>query len=80
MGGPPRRPVPVNVNGIGRIPEKPEALETSIDFGGLSLQDFAAEGTPEPVASPVHTYSAQSVEECMCFAPSPRDFAYRECS
>ncbi|KAL1599862.1 Vacuolar protein sorting-associated protein 52 [Paraconiothyrium brasiliense] len=63
MGGPPRNPPPLQANGIGVIPEKPEELEISIDFGGLSLQDFAAEDTPEPVASPVHTYSAQSVEE-----------------
>lgn len=70
MGGPPRKPVPLKTSVIGVIPDKPEELDTSIDFGGLSLHEFAAEGTPEPVASPVHTYSAQSVEECMCFAPS----------
>ncbi|KAF2450331.1 Sac2 family protein [Karstenula rhodostoma CBS 690.94] len=63
MGRPPRKPVLLKASGIGVLPEKPEELDTSIDFGGLSLHDFAAEDTPEPVASPVHTYSAQSVEE-----------------
>ncbi|KAJ4289007.1 Vacuolar protein sorting-associated protein 52 [Kalmusia sp. IMI 367209] len=63
MGGPPRKPVTIKVNGIGVIPDKPGEMETNIDFGELSLQDFAAADIPEPVASPVHTYSAQSVEE-----------------
>ncbi|KAF9729277.1 hypothetical protein PMIN06_010873 [Paraphaeosphaeria minitans] len=63
MGAPPRKPVPLKAGGIGVIPDKPDELETGIDFGGLSLHDFATEGTPEPLASPVHTYCAQSVEE-----------------
>lgn len=72
MGGPPRKPV--NLKGeaaIGTIPNKPEEVVVDIDFGGLSLQDFAAEAAPEIRHShPVHTYSSQSVEECMCSFPA----------
>lgn len=71
MGGPPRKPVAVQAGGIGVLPDKPEELDTDIDFEGLSLQDFAAAEVHRPVTSLVHTYSAQSVEECMSLESTP---------
>ncbi|KAH7385535.1 Sac2 family protein [Phaeosphaeria sp. MPI-PUGE-AT-0046c] len=64
MGGMPRKPLPGEGEKEGSFPHKPEVLEEDIDFGGLSLQDFAAEAPREKkLNTPVHTYSAQSVEE-----------------
>lgn len=64
MGGPPRRPVAVNGDAAGAAPQKPAEVDVDIDFGGLSLQAFAAEAAPEQrQPNPVHTYSTQSVEE-----------------
>ncbi|KAF2257830.1 Sac2 family protein [Lojkania enalia] len=65
LGGPPRRPIATKGDASAeRVPKKPEDVVEEIDFGGLSLQDFAAVETPGiRRSSPVHTYSAQSVEE-----------------
>lgn len=47
------------------VVEKPEDVVENIDFGDLSLQAFAAEGDAgAPPISDVHTYTAQSIEEC----------------
>jgi hypothetical protein len=65
MGGPPRKPVVSRGDQFGAIPGKPDQVEVNIDFGELSLQDFVAQAAAEKrQSSPVHTYSAQSVEEC----------------
>jgi hypothetical protein len=67
MGGAPRKPL-ISSGGKEHVfPRKPEEVVEEIDFGGLSLQDFAAETPREHKRDPsVHTYSAQSVEECTC--------------
>jgi hypothetical protein len=53
-------------------PVKPVELVDNIDFGGLSLQEFAQESKLHAQElAPVHTYSAQSVEECMCLVRKP---------
>lgn len=63
MGGTPRRPT--NTNGNGEAAYKPYELEADIDFGELSLHDFAEAAVSEQQRdTSVHTYSAQSVEEC----------------
>ncbi|KAJ4363825.1 Vacuolar protein sorting-associated protein 52 [Ascochyta clinopodiicola] len=65
MGGPSRRPVYGNGNGEP-IQQKPDEVDADIDFGGLSLRNFAEAGLPEQRQNSntsVHTYSAQSVEE-----------------
>ncbi|KAF2802931.1 Vps52-domain-containing protein [Mytilinidion resinicola] len=63
LGAPPRRPVLSKGNGSASVPpQKPAELVDDIDFGGLSLHEFAQETTAQELA-PVHTYSAQSVEE-----------------
>lgn len=64
MGGMPRKPLEGEGGKERTVPQKPEVLVEDIDFGGLSLQDFAAEAPREHKQNtPVHTYSAQSVEE-----------------
>ncbi|KAF2034295.1 Vps52-domain-containing protein [Setomelanomma holmii] len=65
MGGLPRKPLASNGEKPSVLPQKPEILVVEgIDFSGLSLRDFAAESPNERKPSPpVHTYSAQSVEE-----------------
>lgn len=66
LGAPPRNPIQRDGH-IGTIPTKPDEVVEDIDFGGLSLQDFAAAETPQRRREePVHTYSAQSIKECMC--------------
>ncbi|KAF2010425.1 Sac2 family protein [Aaosphaeria arxii CBS 175.79] len=63
MGGPPRKPV-TRVDTPVEPAKKPDVVVVEIDFGGLSLKEFAAAETAEiRHSSPVHTYSAQSVEE-----------------
>lgn len=80
MGGPPRRPVAVNGDAAGAAPQKPAEVDVDIDFGGLSLQAFAAEAAPEQrQPNPVHTYSTQSVEECTCSHAVLKSFAHRAC-
>ena len=65
MGGPPRKPVSTNGHSDD-VRHKPDEMDADIDFGGLSLQDFAAAEIPEQQRQniSVHTHSAQSVEEC----------------
>ncbi|KAF2193292.1 Sac2 family protein [Zopfia rhizophila CBS 207.26] len=65
LGGPPRKPSARKSEGISEdAPERPEEVVEDVDFGGLSLQEFAPAAIPEiRQTSPVHTYSAQSVEE-----------------
>jgi hypothetical protein len=77
MGGPPRNGPATNGHGVGHVLEKPEQLDEDIDFQGLSLQDFVVDKPVErqPPTS-VHTYSAQSVEECTCFCFAWRVFAH----
>jgi hypothetical protein len=81
MGGPPRKPVVPKGDEFGAIPSKPDAVEVDIDFGDLSLQAFAAQAAAETrQSSTVHTYSAQSVEECTCLCPTFCRFAHCDCS
>ncbi|KAF2870709.1 Sac2 family-domain-containing protein [Massariosphaeria phaeospora] len=65
MGGLPRKPAAgKGGNTTGTLPERPEEVVEDIDFGGLSLHDFAAADVPDmQQLSSVHTYSAQSVDE-----------------
>ncbi|RMZ70097.1 Vps52 Sac2 family [Pyrenophora seminiperda CCB06] len=60
MGGPPRSLAATDGGAAGTILARPDEVDEDIDFGGLSLQAFAAE---VKAPSSVHTYSAQSVEE-----------------
>lgn len=77
MGGPPRNVPATNGHGAGNTLRKPEELEEHVDFQGLSLQDFVAERAAEQQPpTPVHTYSAQSVEECTCLCSVSRAFAH----
>lgn len=47
---------------------KPEVVVEEIDFGGLSLLEFANAKDEVSVLPPtVDTYSAQSIDECMFF-------------
>lgn len=67
LGGPPRNPVANKRDSAIEESKKPAEVIEDIDFGGLSLQEFAAADTPDVQhSSPIHTYSAQSVEECTC--------------
>ena len=79
MGGLPRKPLAGDAT-TRAIPQKPEEVVVDIDFGGLSLQDFAAQA---PVAQRqstlVHTYSAQSVEECTSSSPALELPAHGDC-
>lgn len=65
MGRPPRRPVVSKFNGEFMPAKKPDVVVEEIDFGGMSLEQFAtaAETAELRHSSPVHTYSAQSVVE-----------------
>jgi len=78
MGAPPRSLAATNGNASGNILGRPEEVDEDVDFGGLSLQAFAAE-TPAPISS-VHTYSPQSVEECTCLCSRSQVFAHATCS
>jgi hypothetical protein len=70
MGGLPRKPL-AGDDTSRVIPQKPEELVGDIDFGGLSLQDFAAQApAAQRQSTLVHTYSAQSVEECTSSNPA----------
>lgn len=65
MGGRPRKPITSNGDGAGALQQKPEEVVVDIDFGELSLHDFAAQQAPKQrQTSFVNTCSAQSVEEC----------------
>ena len=80
MGGPPRNSPATNGEDSTRISEKPGVVEEEIDFGDLSLHDFAAAKTAERQQSTsVHTYSAQSVEECMFSCSESQVFAHCAC-
>jgi hypothetical protein len=80
MGGLPRKPLASNGKRDQALPQKPEVVISEIDFGGLSLQDFAAEAPRQHHQNtPVHTYSAQSVEECTCSPLTLRRFAHGDC-
>jgi len=80
MGGPPRQPITIIRGKEQDIPKKPEVVVDEIDFGGLSLHDFAAEAPHEHQhPTSVHTYSAQSVEECMCSSLVSRRYAHCDC-
>ena len=78
MGAPPRSLAATNGIASGSILGRPEEVDEDVDFGGLSLQAFAAEA-PAPI-SPVHTYSPQSVEECTCLCSGSQVFAHATCS
>ena len=81
MGGPPRKPVTSKGDRFGAIPSKPDELEVDIEFGELSLQAFVVQAAADTrQSSTVHTYSAQSVEECMCLPPTFCRFAHGDCS
>ena len=77
MGGPPRNGPTTNGHGVGDVLGKPEQLDEHVDFQGMSLQDFVADKPAErqPPTS-VHTYSAQSVEECTCCYSASQVFAH----
>jgi hypothetical protein len=80
MGGLPRKPLSGSGEKEQDIPQKPEVVVDEIDFGGLTLHDFAAQAPREQQQpTSVHTYSAQSVEECMCSSLVSRRFAHRDC-
>jgi hypothetical protein len=80
MGGMPRKPLVSSDEREHVFPRRPEVVVEEIDFGGLSLQDFAAEAPREHKRVPsVHTYSAQSVEECTCSSFTLRRFAHCDC-
>jgi hypothetical protein len=80
MGGPPRTSPATNGGESARISEKPGEVEEDIEFAGLSLHDFVAVKTAErQQPTPVHTYSAQSVEECMCSCLESQVFAHCAC-
>lgn len=81
MGGLPRKSLASNGKRDLALPQKPEVIVEEIDFGGLSLQDFAAEAPRQHQHNTsVHTYSAQSVEECTCSPLTLRRFAHGDCS
>jgi hypothetical protein len=66
IGAPPRA---ARVNG-GSSTEviHPEDLVEDVDFGSLSLQAFAeGEGQETVPSEDVHSYSAQSIDECTFF-------------
>jgi hypothetical protein len=80
MGGLPRKPLAGDREKDEYIPQKPEVMVDVINFGGLSLHDFAAEAPRErQQPTSVYTCSAQSVEECMCSTSVSRGFAHRDC-
>lgn len=59
---------------------RPVELAEEVDFGGLSLEEFADEkedrGSTQP--SDVHSYTVQSIEQCMLVfnIPVPLNRAY----
>jgi hypothetical protein len=80
MGGPPRNTPVTNAEEVAPMSGKPEEAEEHIDFGELSLQDFVAVKTAErQQPTSVHTYSAQSVEECTCSCLESQVFAHCVC-
>lgn len=77
LGGPPKR-APAMDGDDRAAQERPAELDGDIDFGSLSLHEFAVQETPEQQQpTPVHIYSAQSVEECMCSFTALGSFAHR---
>lgn len=78
MGGVPRKPLAGAGEKAQAISKKPDVVVEEIDFGGLSLRDFAAAEAPREHerSTIVHTYSAQSVEECMCSSLTSRSVAH----
>jgi hypothetical protein len=71
LGGPPRKPAIAKGFDAVEAAKRPDEVVEDIDFGGLSLHEFAAAETADTRhSSPVHTYSAQSVEECTSSANS----------
>jgi len=56
----------VTTGAISREVEKPSELVIDIDFGGISLQEFAAEDNAAHTSADVPTYVEHSVDECMC--------------
>jgi vacuolar protein sorting-associated protein 52 len=77
LGGPPRKTVSGQEGVTKSVPAaRPVELVGDIDFRGLSLQAFVeAESDTTQRISRVHTYSAQSVEECT-FIPSTYIHSY----
>ncbi|KAF1913030.1 Sac2 family-domain-containing protein [Ampelomyces quisqualis] len=63
MGGLPRKPLTASGDKSEVVAEKPEVVLEEIDFGGLSLQDFAEAPQEDMRPTTVHTHSAQSIEE-----------------
>jgi hypothetical protein len=64
LGGPPRKPPAEDAaSSQGQYIAKPEEVVDDIDFGGLSLREFAAHNHEQEKVSPAYTYTAQSVEE-----------------
>jgi len=60
--------------------KKPTVVVEDIDFGGLSLQDFAEADQSKPMQpSRVNPYSVQSVEECMFMFSMPADVCTSSC-
>jgi hypothetical protein len=61
FGAPPRKQT------AGNVHDRPEELIEDVDFGSLSLQDFAEEKEARRSAQPadVHSYTVQSIEQCM---------------
>jgi hypothetical protein len=52
--------------------QRPDEVVDDVDFGGLSLRDFAAaDASGARQHSHVHAYSAQSVEECTSSPTTP---------
>lgn len=63
----------MNENGDGD--DRPVELAEEVDFGNLSLEEFANEKEDRGSTqhSDVHSYTVQSIEQCMCLCiPSPR--------
>jgi hypothetical protein len=76
----PRKPLASSYEKEHAFPQKPAVVEEDIDFGGLSLQEFAVEAPREHKRVPsVHTYSAQSVEECTFSSLTLRRYAHCDC-
>lgn len=80
LGGPPRKPVAAKGDSQTAAVDRPDEIVEEIDFGGLSLHEFAtADAAGSRHSSSVHTYSAQSVEECMCSAALVVIYEYSFC-
>ncbi|KAF2279277.1 Vps52-domain-containing protein [Westerdykella ornata] len=65
LGGPPRKSAVAKEKEVAASVGRPDELVEEVDFGGLSLREYAAPGTADArhSHSPVHTHSAQSLEE-----------------